>query len=166
MTCWSIIQMYEMFISASKKEINTNKMCLRNINAPLVQISNGLHIYNKLSILQLQHCTKFGNYQANSSWNIEWTILRWRPVVWLWPFDHTSNKVFSKVNQCNKSGNHQIKDHQIMSKPLRMKISCLTFTLNHMISSEQIFPWGKHCIKVWQLSCKGVKSYWAHSIFS
>ena len=56
-------------------DLKINKKCLRNINAPMVQNSKGLHIYMCRSYQSTSgnHCTKFGHYQANGSYNIEWT---------------------------------------------------------------------------------------------
>ena len=59
-------------------DLKINKKCLRNINAPMVQNSKGLHICICMSYQGTSgnHCTKFGPYQANGSYNIEWTTLK------------------------------------------------------------------------------------------
>ena len=107
-------------------------------------------------------------WKLSSKWfiNIEWTILRWRPVVWPWPCDLKSNRDnrLYKVNQCSKLVNHQAKDHEWTT--LRMRVSNLTLTFDHMICKS---IGNKSSLRAsteesLATSCTWVKRYWVDNI--
>ena len=75
-------------------------------------------------------CTKFGNYQANSSQNIEQAMLIWRPVVWPWPCDSKSNRDnLLSLNSITEASSATIKQ--------RVKRQ----TVDNTGKDQQFWPW-------------------------
>ena len=88
--------------------------CLRNINDTRWKIQKGCIYTMNYPVSSGNQCTWFINYQANGSYNIEWTMVWWRSVVWPCPCDPKSNmdNFLFKVNQYSKFYNHHAKDHK------------------------------------------------------
>ena len=92
--------------------------CIYTVNYPL---SSG------------NHCTKFGNYQANGPWINERTMIMWRAVDWPWPCDSKSSlcgKHCSKFSNLNKQWNIQILSRQHFFKDSSFYIDLWQCDLN------------------------------------